>query len=70
LEPEGEEYVSINTISQQGKRSSQKKSSTKSDSITNKILNNAWWPFDRVDGKLLEKIHRKHFNTTAEQAPF
>lgn len=19
-----------------------------------------WWPFDRVDGKILEKLHRKH----------
>ena len=20
----------------------------------------SWWPFDRVDGKILEKLHRKH----------
>ena len=31
--------------------------------ITALIQQRKWWPFDRVDGKLLEKLHRQHIKT-------
>lgn len=27
--------------------------------VVRKVTEGTWWPFDRVDAKLLEKIHRQ-----------
>ena len=29
-----------------------------------------WWPFDRVDGKILEALHKQHVQRAAEPALF
>lgn len=34
--------------------------------ITALIQQRKWWPFDRVDGKLLVRLHRQHVNATTE----
>lgn len=31
------------------------------------IQQGKWWPFDRVDGKLLVKLHKQHENATTEE---
>lgn len=31
------------------------------------IQQRKWWPFDRVDGKLLVKMHKQHENATTEE---
>ena len=33
------------------------------------ITANAWWPFDRVDGKILESLHKQHVQC-GDPAPF
>jgi hypothetical protein len=44
------------------KKLSYPKKSSKSDKLkTLKLITaNAWWPFDRVDGKILESLHKQH----------
>ena len=32
------------------------------------IKENKWWPFDRVDGKLLERIHKQNLKLETEDA--
>lgn len=54
--------------SQPKKSSSRKKNSTGSTEIVSKIAANAWWPFDRVDGKILEQLHRKELKRNQEEA--
>lgn len=37
------------------------------------IQQKKWWPFDRVDGKLLTKMHKQHekeTTETVEEAPW
>ena len=31
------------------------------------IQQGKWWPFDRVDGKLLVKLHKQHESATTEE---
>ena len=43
--------------------------------ITALVQTNKWWPFDRVDGKLLVKLHKQHTRHQAtieqvEEAPW
>lgn len=54
------ESVQTNTNSQPKKLSSQQKRWNKNAEIVLKLTANEWWPFDRVDGKLLQALHRKH----------
>lgn len=37
--------------------------------ITALIQQGKWWPFDRVDGKLLVRLHRQTVNATTEDLP-
>jgi len=60
----------MDTNSQPRKSSSQRKSSKQNAEIVLKLTAKTWWPFDRVDGKLLEKIHRNNIKTQAEEALF
>jgi len=47
---------------------------TKNEGVILKVCANDWNPFERVDGKLLERIHRKNLksqtSTPIEEAPF
>ena len=52
--------VQTNTNSQPKKLLSQQRRWNKNAEIVLKLTANEWWPFDRVDGKLLEALHRKH----------
>lgn len=36
--------------------------------MTARIQENKWWPFDRVDAKLLEKIHRQKIKTQPKES--
>lgn len=70
---EGESAL-MNIDSQPKKSLSRKRQLTKNEGITLKICANDWNPFERVDGKLLERIHRKNLksqtSTQIEEAPF
>lgn len=35
--------------------------------IERAVRENRWWPFDRVDGKLLEKLHREKTKPRKEE---
>lgn len=62
--------MQTNTSSQHKKSSSQMKSSKKDDErILQLVEKNEWWPFDRVDGRLLVKLHKQQSTTTYEEAP-
>ena len=37
--------------------------------IVLKLTANAWWPFDRVDGRLLQKLHKAEVSRNQEDAP-
>lgn len=63
------ENVQTDTNLQPKKSSSQKKSLSKNAEIILKLTQNSWWPFDRVDGKLLEKLHREKLRDSVEEAP-
>ena len=65
---EGEGNVKTNTTLQPKRKSSPRKSLTQNDDCIKKILRNEWWPFDRVDGKLLEKLNREKIKQTEEPA--
>jgi hypothetical protein len=59
--------VQTNIDSQQTKLSSPKKRSNKTHKTTLELLTkNAWWPFDRVDGRLLVKLHKQSINNLEE----
>jgi hypothetical protein len=62
--------VRTNTDLQPKKLSSPKKSSKGGGLKTSKLITaNAWWPFDRVDGKILESLHKQHVQR-GDPAPF
>ena len=52
------ESVQTNINSQPRKLSSPMKFSKQNAKIVLKLTANAWWPFDRVDGRLLQKLHK------------
>lgn len=56
------------TDSQPKKSSSPKRRLSKSAETILRLTSNAWWPFDRVDGKLLEKLHRENITQTQGEA--
>ena len=58
----------MDTDSQPKKSSSQKNRLNKNAETILRLTSNAWWPFDRVDGKLLEKLHREKIKRTEEPA--
>ena len=60
----------MDTTLQRKKPSSRKKSCNKNIETVLKITSNAWWPFDRADGKLLEKLHKEHNKVQETPAPF
>lgn len=57
------------TVLQRKKSSYQKNNSKKNDEIISKITSGAWWPFDRVDGKLLERLHKQSKYINEQEAP-
>ena len=63
-----EEGENVQTdINFQPKKSSSPKKRWNSNAATIlKLTTNQWWPFDRVDGKLLESLHRKRINNMEE----
>jgi hypothetical protein len=57
----------MNTVSQPKKSSSHKsRSKQKTQTVSSLIERNMWNPFDRVDPKVLEQLHKKH-ETTARR---
>ena len=58
----------MDTDSQPKKSSSRKKRLNKNAETILRLTSNAWWPFDRVDGKLLEKLHREKTKKIEEPA--
>ena len=44
------------------------KSSKQNAEIVLKLTAKTWWPFDRVDGKLLEKLNKKQQRAQDEPA--
>jgi len=72
---EGEGYVRMNTHSQLKKPSSRPKSLNKSDwNVLQRLERNDWNPFDRVNPKVLEILHKRNSRDTppddVEAAPF
>ena len=61
------ESVQTNTNSQPKNLSSQQRRWNKNAEIVLKLTANEWWPFDRVDGKLLEKLHREKIKQQHQQ---
>jgi hypothetical protein len=70
---EGESAL-MNIDSQPKKSLSRKRTLMKNEGVILKVCANDWNPFERVDGKLLERIHRKNLKsqtpTPIEEAPF
>ena len=60
----------MDTNSQPKKKSSPKNNSRKNAEIVLSVTKNQWWPFDRVDGKLLNKINKDMQRAQEEPAPF
>jgi len=68
----------MNTVSQPKKSSSHKsRSKRKTQTVSSPIEKNMWNPFERVDPKVLEQLHKKHETTarkfmldSTEDAPF
>jgi hypothetical protein len=57
----------MNTVSQPKKSSSHKsRSKRKQQNVSELIEQNMWNPFERVDPKVLEQLHKKH-ETTARR---
>ena len=65
---DAEENVQMNTNLQPKKQSSQTKFLNKNAETIVKLTSNAWWPFDRVDGKILEQLHKEAIQQL-EEAP-
>ena len=63
------ESVQTNINSQPRKLSSPTKSSKRNAEIVLKLTAKAWWPFDRVDGRLLQKLHKQSVKPNEEEAP-
>ena len=54
----------MNTVSQPKKSSSHKsRSKRKTQTVSSLIEKNMWNPFERVDPKVLEQLHKKHEKT-------
>ena len=68
------ENVETNTDLQPKKSLSRKRQLMKKEEIISKICASSWNPFERVDGKILERLHKKLLKhqtpTQLEQAPF
>lgn len=62
------ESVQMDTSSQPKKLSSPKSNSRKNAEIVLSVTQNKWWPFERVDGKLLERINKEHLKQNQEEA--
>ena len=60
--------MQTDTGSQPKKSSSPTKTSKKKLDVAYKLATNTWWPFDRVDGRLLEKLHKQSI-INLEEAP-
>lgn len=58
----------MDTDLQLKKSSSPKRRWSKNAEIILRLTSNEWWPFDRVDGKLLEKLHREKIKQQQEPA--
>ena len=58
----------MDTNSQLKKSPSPRRCSKKNAETVLKITANAWWPFNRVDGKLLQKLHKQNLKQTEEDA--
>lgn len=58
----------MDTDSQPKKSSSPKRRWNKNAETILRLTSNEWWPFDRVDGKLLEKLHREKIKQQQEPA--
>ena len=63
------ESVQTDTNSQPKKSSYRKRSLSKNAEIILKLTENSWWPFERVDGRLLERMHREKLRDSVEVAP-
>ena len=70
MDTEGEGNALMDTDSQPKRLLSQMKLSKKNETIASKLVTNKWWPFDRVDGKLLEQLNKLNRRNDYEDAPF
>ena len=61
--------METNTDSQPKKLQSRKRNLTKNAELMVKLTSNDWNPFERVDGRILEKLHKQHVQS-GEPAPF
>lgn len=52
----------MNTDLQRKKPLSPKRRLSKNAEVALKITENKWWPFDRVDPKILQRLHKQHIN--------
>ena len=60
----------MDTNLQPKKKSSPKNNSRKNAEIVLSVTKNQWWPFDRVDGKLLNNNNKDQQRAQEEPAPF
>ena len=70
MDTEGEGNALMDTDSQPKRLLSQMKLSKKNANVVSKLTANTWWPFDRVDGKLLEQLNKLNRRNDYEEAPF
>ena len=54
------------TAGKEGRVRTSQSGALSSRQITALIQERKWWPFDRVDGKLLVRLHRQHERTNQE----
>jgi len=68
------ENVETNTDLQPKKSLSRKRQLMKNEETISKVCASSWNPFERVDGKILERLHKKllkhQTSPQLEQAPF
>lgn len=69
MDTEEGESVQTYTNSRQKKSSSPRSNSRRNAEIVSSVIQNKWWPFDRVDGKLLEKLNKQSRKLEMEDAP-
>ena len=60
--------MQTDTNLQPKKGSSPRSNSRKNAEIVLSVTRNQWWPFNRVDGKLLNKINKEQLKQTQEPA--
>lgn len=73
MDIEGEGNALMDTDSQPMRLLSQMKLSKTNKDVAYKLVTNKWWPFDRVDGRLLEQLNKQQSNQRRneyENAPF